>query len=97
MPGISHISGLINNLRNRLSLSKRRNLQSAPLIAELLEIRQLLAASGLQVVHRSGQSFLTWQEDTNVTGEGYHVYRSSSPITTANVGQAQKLTWKWGH
>jgi hypothetical protein len=96
MPSMTHISGFINNLRNRLALSKRRNLQSAPLIAELLETRQLLAASGLQIVHRSGQSFVTWQEDTTVTGEGYNVYRSASPITTANIGQAQKLTSKWG-
>lgn len=56
----------------------------------------MLAASGLQVLHRSGQSFVTWQEDLSVSGEGYHVYRSTSPITTANIGQAQKLTWKWG-
>ncbi len=56
----------------------------------------MLAASGLQVLHRSGQSFVTWQEDTNVSSEGYHVYRSASPITTANIGQAQKLTSKWG-
>jgi len=96
MPGMTRISRFINKLRNRLSLSKRRHLQSTPLVAEILETRQLLAASGLQVVHRSGQSFVTWQEDTNVTGEGYNVYRSSSPITTANIGQGQKLTSKWG-
>lgn len=78
------------------ALDRRRHLLKPPTVAELLESRQLLAASGLQVVHRSGQSFITWQEDSGVTGEGYHVYRSASPITTANVNQAQKLTSKWG-
>ena len=75
--------------------TRRRSLFPA-IAVEILESRQLLAASGLQVRHQSGQSFVTWQEDSSVTGEGYHVYRSTSPITTANIAQAQKLTWKWG-
>lgn len=75
---------------------RRRRSQLPILVAEPLELRQLLAASGLNAVHRSGQTFLTWTEDGAVTGEQYHVYRSSEPITTANIGQAQKLTAKWG-
>ena len=64
--------------------------------SEALESRQLLSATAIQAMHRSGQTFITWTEDAAVTGEEYHVYRSSSPITTANLAQAQKLTNKWG-
>lgn len=56
----------------------------------------MLAASGLQAFHRSGQTFLTWTEDASVAGEKYHVYRSTLPITTASLSQAQLLTGKWG-
>lgn len=56
----------------------------------------MLAASGIQAFHRSGQTFVTWNEDTAVSGEGYNIYRHSSPITTANISQAVKLTTKWG-
>ena len=90
------VSRLFTACRRTLSRSTRRRSQFAPMVAEILECRQLLAASGLQVVHRSGQSFVTWQEDTSVTGEGYHVYRSTTAITAANIAQAQKLTSKWG-
>lgn len=62
----------------------------------MLEQRLVMAASGIQAVHRSGQTFVTWTEDGAVTGESYNVYRSSSPITTANIAQAEKLTAKWG-
>lgn len=93
---LDRVSWLLANVRRVFEVSERRRKQRAPVIAELLESRQLLAASGIQVVHRSGQSFVTWQEDSGVTGEGYHVYRSSTPITNANIGQAQKLTAKWG-
>ena len=56
----------------------------------------MLAATALQAFHRSGQTFITWNEDTAVTGEKYNVYRSASPITTASIGSAEKLTSKWG-
>ena len=56
----------------------------------------MLAATALQAFHRSGQTFITWNEDTAVTGEKYNVYRSASPITTANIGASEKLTSKWG-
>lgn len=90
------VSGLLSVLSQLIASPERRRWRRAPATAEVLEHRQLLAAAGLQVVHRSGQSFVTWQEDTAVVGEGYHVYRSASPITTGNIGQAQKLTTKWG-
>lgn len=48
----------------------------------------------LSAEHRHGQTFLTWVE---VAGDaGYHVYRHTVPITESNIGQAQKLTGKWG-
>ena len=96
MLSLDRICRMLAKARRVSALSHRRRLRHIPVISELLESRQLLAASGLLVQHRSGQSFVTWQEDTNVGGEGYHVYRSASPIITANIGQAQKLTSKWG-
>ncbi len=96
MLSLDRVSRLLANLRRVFENSARRRLRHSPVVAEVLENRQLPAASGLQVQHRSGQSFVTWQEDPGVTGEGYHVYRSTSPITTANIGLAQKLTSKWG-
>jgi hypothetical protein len=75
--------------------SRVRRVQSL-ISSEVLETRQLLAATAIQAFHRSGQTFLTWTEDGAVTGEQYHVYRSTSVITSANLAQAQKLTSKWG-
>ncbi len=83
--------------RNSDASSQRRRLvQTGAALCEQLEARQLLAATGLQAFHRSGQTFITWNEDTAVSGEGFHVYRHSSPITSANLSQARKLTSKWG-
>jgi len=79
----------------RFGKSRPRRVQSV-MPPEVLETRQLLAATGIQAFHRSGQTFLTWTEDGAVTGEKYHVYRSTSAITTANLAQARKLTSKWG-
>lgn len=89
---LARLCGLfaIGSPSNRLRRNKAVN---SP---EQLEERQMLAATALQAFHRSGQTFITWNEDTAVTGEKYNVYRSTSPITTGNVGSAQKLTSKWG-
>ena len=78
------------------SPSNRRRHNRAVNRPEQLEERQMLAATALQAFHRSGQTFITWNEDTAVTGEKYNVYRSASPITTASIGSAEKLTSKWG-
>ena len=87
------LSGLKRHLVQTRSARRRTTDVSLP---EVLEARQLLAATAIQAFHRSGQTFITWTEDGAVTGEGYHVYRSNAPITTANIGSAQKLTAKWG-
>ncbi|MCU0294290.1 MAG: hypothetical protein MUF10_20275, partial [Thermoanaerobaculaceae bacterium] len=47
--------------------------------------------TALQAVHRSGQTFLTWSERVDMTGERYRVYRHSSPITATNLGSARRL------
>lgn len=62
----------------------------------MLEVRQCPAATAIAAFHRSGQTFITWTENTAVTGEQYHVYRSNVAITTSNLASAQKLTAKWG-
>ncbi len=86
LSGLFKISSRTNRRRRTLAVNR----------PEPLEKRQMLAATALQAFHRSGQTFITWNEDTAVTGEKYNVYRSASPITTANIGSAEKLTSKWG-
>ncbi|MEM7258133.1 MAG: hypothetical protein AAF404_12190, partial [Pseudomonadota bacterium] len=50
--------------------------------------------TGLAANHRSGQTFLTWNEVD--ASSHYHVYRSDQPITTANLSSATLLTDRWG-
>ena len=50
----------------------------------------------LDAFHHSGQTFLTWSEDTATSGESYHVYRHTVAITAENIGQASRLTSTWG-
>ena len=45
-------------------------------------------------LHRSGQTFLTWDESAQF--EGYHVYRSNNAITQQNINTATRLTDRWG-
>ncbi|MCP4661074.1 MAG: hypothetical protein GY856_37200, partial [bacterium] len=52
--------------------------------------------TGLSTFHRSGQTFVTWFEDTASSGESYHVYRHAAPINAGNLGQATRLTDTWG-
>lgn len=47
--------------------------------------------TSFQAVHRSGQTFLTWSERVDMTGERYRVYRHTSPITASNLGSARRL------
>lgn len=47
--------------------------------------------TSLQVVHRSGQSFITWMERSDRVGERYRVYRHTMPITATNLSQATRL------
>lgn len=53
--------------------------------------------TGLTTFRRSGQTFLTWNERTDLSGERYHVYRYTSPITAANLAQATRLADIWAH
>lgn len=49
---------------------------------------------GLSATHRSGQTFLLWDEPDSAAH--YHVYRSNQPITTDNLSSATLLTSRWG-
>ncbi len=48
----------------------------------------------LVAFHRSGQTFLTWQESD--AQHEYHVYRYTQPVTVDNLAQAERLTDRWG-
>jgi len=45
----------------------------------------------LTAVHRNGQTFLTWSEQTDLSGELYRVYRLNKPIVKSNFQQAKLL------
>ena len=60
-----------------------------PALARLLETPGQPGA--LTAVHRSGQTFLTWQERSDLSGERYRIYRHSAPIDAANLGSASLL------
>lgn len=47
--------------------------------------------SNLKVFHRSGQTFLTWQEDRGRTGESYKIYRSSTPFAASSDLTAKRF------
>jgi S-formylglutathione hydrolase FrmB/chitodextrinase len=49
-------------------------------------------ASGLDVKHGDGQSFVTWTEVATGRNEtGYRIYRHGQPITSANLADAELL------
>ena len=52
------------------------------------------AEDELTALHRSGQTFITWEETAPL--DGYHVYRHSSPINSTNLNAAKKITTRWG-
>ena len=54
-------------------------------------VAQPSQSSNLNAFHRSGQTFLTWFELTDLHGEQYRVYRHTAPITVANLNQARLL------
>ncbi len=47
--------------------------------------------TGLSAFHRSGQTFITWQESTELTSEFYRIYRHTAPIAASNLAQAVRL------
>ena len=47
--------------------------------------------SAFTATHRSGQTFLTWTERTDLSGERYRIYRHDAPISLANLDQATLL------
>lgn len=51
----------------------------------------IAALEGLQAVHRSGQTFLTWPERSEWDLERYRVYRHTLPIHSSNLSTAQLL------
>lgn len=51
--------------------------------------------SGLAAVHRSGQTFLTWTERSELVGERYRIYRHTAPITPATLSSATRLFELW--
>lgn len=68
------------------------------LVALAAGVRPVTAQSqplGVQAIHRSGQTFVTWQERGDVAGERYRVYRHAAPITAASRPAAALLAEVW--
>ena len=40
---------------------------------------------------REGQTFITWTELVEVSGERYAIYRCARPVTAATLADAQRL------
>ncbi|HEX9012180.1 MAG TPA: hypothetical protein VF813_01645 [Anaerolineaceae bacterium] len=50
-----------------------------------------VSISSVSVDYSSGQTFITWTERADLTGEVYRVYRSAAPITAQNLTSARLL------
>ena len=48
-----------------------------------------VSTTRLEAFSRSGQTFITWPENTSFSGEAYRVYRHTAPITSSNLGSAR--------
>ena len=47
--------------------------------------------TNVTAMHRSGQTFITWSERGDLTGEHYRIYRHYLPINAANLSLARPL------
>ena len=47
--------------------------------------------TNVTAMYRSGQTFITWTERGDLTGEHYRIYRHYLPINAANLAQARPL------
>ena len=54
-----------------------------------------LQPTNAHAFHRSGQTFLTWNELSNLSGESYRVYRHSLPIHAGNLSAATRICQVW--
>jgi len=55
----------------------------------------VLQPTNFQAFHRAGQTFLTWAERNDLSGESYRIYRHTQPITAANLASATRLYEVW--
>lgn len=84
------------NYEARFDLDGDGNIDIVDIMLVAAQWGERCPSSGLVAFHRSGQTFLTWSEVGGLSAEGYHVYRHTAPITAANIGQARRLTDRWG-
>lgn len=54
-----------------------------------------LQPSNFAAFHRSGQTFLTWEERAGLAGESYRIYRHTQPIAAGNLAAATRLYEVW--
>jgi len=53
--------------------------------------RPPLQPTGIAVFHRSGQTFITWDERTDIQEEQYRIYRHDQPVTESTIDTAGLL------
>lgn len=51
--------------------------------------------TGVSAFHRSGQTFITWNERPELENASYRVYRSAYPLDRTNLGSATLLRQVW--
>ena len=55
----------------------------------------LTQPTNVAAFHRSGQTFLTWDERAGLAGESYRIYRHSQPIDAGNLASAVRIYEVW--
>ncbi len=60
-------------------------------VVQVLPVEPSVKVEGLEVFHREGQTFITWQEDSTIIGERYFVFRSDKPITAETFSSADSV------
>ncbi len=54
-------------------------------LTNLVNLPLIYNGPGPNATFRSGQTFLTWPERTNLNGEVYNIYRSDQPLTASDL------------
>ncbi|EKD42045.1 MAG: hypothetical protein ACD_73C00357G0002, partial [uncultured bacterium] len=60
-------------------------------VATFTQNATLAQPTNFVAVNRNGQTFLTWTENSAITGEKYVIYRSTNPINADTLGQATPI------
>ncbi|MDP3980196.1 MAG: DNRLRE domain-containing protein, partial [Chlamydiota bacterium] len=85
-------SFIISNLTNGtiyyiavFAIDETGNVGPAATITASPSLPGIDQVTGLSAFFRSGQTFITWNEVSALSGESYRIYRHTAPITSGNI------------